>query len=1162
MAKRISKIVFILIISGVFGLILNPYSAEAITTQEILNQIAQLQAQIVALQQQLQQMQGTTPVWCHNFNTNLRYGDVGAEIDALQIVLEREGFYEIDNVGTGDLPRFDERVASAVVGFQQKYASEILTPWRLKYGTGFVGTSTRAKLNKLYGCYPTPTYSPTPSPTFTPTPTPTYSPTPTVSPTPTTSPSPTPAPTTSPLPTPTTSPTPTVSPTPTSLESKYDIIVVGAGTGGIAAAIQSARLGAKVALLEETDWVGGQMTAAAVSTIDGGEDTVNATGSGFFAEFLQKVKDYYSSRNKSIGTCYWGAGSRCFEPSVAQKILLQMIKSTPNLSLHLRTKVTSVVKNGSRISGLYIKKYPSTVSQFVNANVVVEATEYGDLLPLISTSYRIGNSTSANPNLEACIQDITYTAVIKKYFNGVPSELVISSPPPGYEQNLAAFRNLLSKSGQTWWTGQKPVNFITHNAYRGLPDSSNLQDYTAANSTSAAAISKTVINWVNDYSVNARYLEDKTYRQQVNCEAKLKTLQFIYYLQTEMGENLWSIANDEGYDTPYNLEENSCGNIPASLKPLEKYFPLIPYVREGRRAIGETTLTAKDIDRRSPKKFESAVAIGDYPVDLHNCKQNQNLETDLETIEDIPPGSMHGSFQVPFEIFFSKDIDNLVLAEKNLSLSRLANGATRLQPITMSTGQAAGVIAALSSKYNVNPKNLNQILAQQELLKAGSALRLPVISDVEKGTWPWTRVQLVALRNIIPPKTDTIFEPATNVTRAEVAQYLDRTYQLATGVIVPVFSVPYTDIVSLPQDQRDSISRMYTLGVVIGDYPTIYSPQTTVTRAQVAVLLDRLYLRITGKQGAIVPTPFTDIAFLSQSQKDSVSRLYGLKITAGTSATAFSPNIFVPRDQMATFISSLLAASLSPTTPTSSIFVLSPNGGETWKIGETKRVSWSATGISYVKIYIEDNTIYGSGSTNYIYDGAISASTGYYDWTIQKNQLPGSNLTFPRNYKIRIDGGNDTSLNTVVAKDRSDNYFTISTSPTAPSITILSPNGGENLIKEVSYTIKWSSSGFTPDAWAQIQLRNAENPDSIVKVIVISMSMSTGSYEWTISSDVPDGKYLIWMTGPAPSLTDFSDTPFNIVADGAGLKDMENQLASIANAVSRLMEKMKELITR
>lgn len=88
----------------------------------------------------------TTAVWCHDFNTNLKVGDSNAEVSALKTVLQKEGLDSSTSM------TFDEDTASAVSGFQQKYASEILAPVGLKYGTGFVGPSTRAKLNKLYGC--------------------------------------------------------------------------------------------------------------------------------------------------------------------------------------------------------------------------------------------------------------------------------------------------------------------------------------------------------------------------------------------------------------------------------------------------------------------------------------------------------------------------------------------------------------------------------------------------------------------------------------------------------------------------------------------------------------------------------------------------------------------------------------------------------------------------------------------------------------------------------------------------------------------------------------------------------------------------------------------------------------------------------------------------
>ncbi|MFH1181240.1 MAG: Ser-Thr-rich GPI-anchored membrane family protein, partial [bacterium] len=119
----------------------------------------------------------------------------------------------------------------------------------------------------------------------------------------------------------------------------------------------------------------------------------------------------------------------------------------------------------------------------------------------------------------------------------------------------------------------------------------------------------------------------------------------------------------------------------------------------------------------------------------------------------------------------------------------------------------------------------------------------------------------------------------------------------------------------------------------------------------------------------------------------------------------------------------------APITP--SITVLSPNGGETWQVGDIVQVKWQANNVKYVRIYIYDDTIFGSGSTNYVtdYDGFISADAGYFNWKIG-NQLPGTSL--PRKYKIRVDGVNEAILGAaVIANDSSDNYFSIVVGPTS-----------------------------------------------------------------------------------------------------------------------------------
>lgn len=149
-----------------------PALSSAQSIADLQAQIQALLAQIKLLQQQIAQ-QGAS---CHDFNANLRIGSQGDEVRALQSFLEKEGF-KIATDETSNA-QYGEGTASAVTGFQEKYAGDILTPAGLQYGTGFTGNGTRKKLNGLYGCGnpilpsapPGGTTPPSPLPTPTPAP--------------------------------------------------------------------------------------------------------------------------------------------------------------------------------------------------------------------------------------------------------------------------------------------------------------------------------------------------------------------------------------------------------------------------------------------------------------------------------------------------------------------------------------------------------------------------------------------------------------------------------------------------------------------------------------------------------------------------------------------------------------------------------------------------------------------------------------------------------------------------------------------------------------------------------------------------------------------------------------------------------------------------------
>lgn len=558
-------------------------------------------------------------------------------------------------------------------------------------------------------------------------------------------------------------------------EQQYDVVVVGAGTGGFAAALQAARMGMHVALLEETDWIGGQMAAAAVSTMDEGSNLTPP--SGLYREFLMRMAAYYAARGKSVGTCYWHNTSHCYEPSAIRTVLNQMIveanagSAGGRIDLILEDRVQRVLSGGNTVTGVVTQ-----AGRILHSKVLIDATEYGEVLPLTPARYRSGRSVGPDDG-KSCTQDLTYVMVIKKYPQGVPDGLWMKNPPPEYETWLPTLQEEWQADGDPR-DHNLPVNFSDHNSYRGLPDSSNPESYV---STQSEQITRTDLNWFNDYPTTTAVF-DREARKKILCEARLKTLANLYYLQHELKQTQWSVANDEGYDTPFNRSRNSCPNIPAEFKAIEANMPPAPYIRESNRLIGEYTLSGADIRREkqgglSIFGFTDAIAVGDYADDLHGCTSPGDFDPAIESIANRPPGYRSGPFEVPLRALIPETVDGLLAAEKNISQSRLANGATRLQPITMLTGQAAGALAALAVRQGIPPRAVPAVQVQQTLLEAGSILAREPMPDMVLGTRPWQAAQFVVTQRWMPMSAAG-FSPGQKLNRAQAAVILYHAFAL------------------------------------------------------------------------------------------------------------------------------------------------------------------------------------------------------------------------------------------------------------------------------------------------------------------------------------------------------------------------------------------------
>jgi hypothetical protein len=123
------------------------------------------------------------------------------------------------------------------------------------------------------------------------------------------------------------------------IKGNYDIVVAGAGTGGCGAAIQAARMGRSVLLLEETDWIGGQMNAAGVTSMDEGSPLVRERG--LYRELCGLIAAHYQPLGIDPQTAY-SHRCPCVEPRVGRTLLLKMLGDARGpgvLDLVLRSRV-------------------------------------------------------------------------------------------------------------------------------------------------------------------------------------------------------------------------------------------------------------------------------------------------------------------------------------------------------------------------------------------------------------------------------------------------------------------------------------------------------------------------------------------------------------------------------------------------------------------------------------------------------------------------------------------------------------------------------------------------------------------------------------------------------------------------------------------------------
>lgn len=458
----------------------------------------------------------------------------------------------------------------------------------------------------------------------------------------------------------------------TAREQSADVLVVGGGTSGVAAGIQAARSGVNAMIVEEGPWLGGMLTSAGVSAVDGNYNL----RSGIFGEFCDSLAAHYGGWD-SLKTGW--VSNILFEPSVGNRIFNSMTSAENRLDVRYGLGFEKAEKL-SRGWKVYFRNPSDGKCMIVKTKILIDATELGDVAAACGAGYRVGMDSMDDTGEEIApekandiVQDMTYVAILKDF--GPDADMTIDCPE-GYDadhfiNSCKGPRSTGATYGRVLWTPQEMID------YGRLPGG------------------KYMINWPidgNDYYANVIEMSPQE-RQAVFEKAKNYTKCFIYYIQTELGYKNLGIADDEF--------------------PTSDGFPLIPYHREARRIDGEVLFTmnhaAKPFEQTQPL-YRTGIAVGDYSIDHHHF-----AHPDYDNIPKLNFGPI-ASFNVPLGALIPKGVDDLIVAEKSISVTNIMNGATRLQPVVMQIGQAAGALAALAVSRGTKVRDVPVRDVQDKLL--------------------------------------------------------------------------------------------------------------------------------------------------------------------------------------------------------------------------------------------------------------------------------------------------------------------------------------------------------------------------------------------------------------------------------------------------------------
>jgi FAD dependent oxidoreductase len=399
----------------------------------------------------------------------------------------------------------------------------------------------------------------------------------------------------------------------------FDVVVVGASVGGVAAALRASALGANVCLLEGSTWIGGQYSSQGLTRGDETEYVNRGIGcTASYQRFRAAAVEYYtkqftlSAAGKKLAPFDPGAvdanhGTNLrIAPRVAHETMLAMLAAaTPRITVTTGMQVTSAQVAGARIAAVVARPFNGAPVRYT-ASYFLDATDLGELLAIADVPHALGADSKADfgePDApperhKDWIQPITVPLALERRPHG--EDHTLPEPPPGYD-DIVGQRGFQMSFGKSGVFGIVPYEDSLFN-YRQFIAAANFADPALPYDVT------TVNDDNNDYTPRSIPTGNPDEDAAIVVAARARSLAYAYWIQTEC-------PRDDGSGRGYP-------NLRIATEVFGTYdgtAPL-PYIRESRRMLARTTIRQQDIVVKGSVRanaFADSVGIGRYRLDMH-----------------------------------------------------------------------------------------------------------------------------------------------------------------------------------------------------------------------------------------------------------------------------------------------------------------------------------------------------------------------------------------------------------------------------------------------------------------------------------------------------------------------------------------------------------------